>query len=364
MAKKKPAEVAAEVDSNLMTSVLAEIEANYGAGIVRTGQDLVDSPRHVISFSPSLDYALGGGAPEGSWISVAGPEKIGKTVSLLSFAAQCQKPENGSRQVMYLSVEHRLKDRDLLGIKGLKREAPHFYFVESTKGKILSSVDFLNIGQAFLKSVPGGLLIIDSISALCNPKLLSDGIGSSSFGSGNILVGQFCDLMAPVVKTNLGIVAGVVQLYTNTSGYGAKFSEKAAKKWQYQADIQLLCKYAEAWTATGDDSDQLGKLIHWVIKTSAIGKPGGADSYLRFGVGIDRTMELFIIAHGIGLISGKGWYTFEFLASKPELADGVAEVKVQGKENAVGLLAAHPEWEEELYKQVREIVQGVPTLAS
>jgi hypothetical protein len=360
MAKQKGGRAAEPVaaEQSEMARVIAEINAKYGAGIVRPGQALVDDIKHVIPMTPALDAGLGGGIPEGSWVSMSGPEKSGKTTTALSFIAECQKPEHGSRPIMILSVEHRLKRRDLIGIKGLKVEEPHLYFVESTKGNILTGPMFLDIGGNFLKSVPGGVLLIDSVSSLLGAKLAQDGLGASDFGSSNKIVADFCTLNAPVVKTNDNICVGIVQYYTNTSGYGKKWVEKAAKKWQYQADVQLQVDSYKPWrVGASEDSEQIGHEITWLIKTSALGAPSKVESFHRFGIGIDKSYELFLIAHGVGLVTGIGWYTFNFLADKPDLLKGTdfeekGEVKVQGKEKALALLAEHPAWEAELHAQL------------
>lgn len=367
-AKPKKTEATAASDAEIK-SLLAEIDSTYGVGIMRPGRALVDNPKYVIPLSPSLDLELGGGFTEGSWVSMSGPEKCGKTVTALTYAAQAQKPEHGGRKVMLLSVEHRLKRRDLLGIEGLRVDEPDFYFIESMKGKILTSQDFLNIGMSFLKTVPGGVLIIDSISALCNPKVFSDGLGTADYGSGNKLLAQFCDMMAPVVKVNDSVIIGIVQYYANTTGRGADWNEKAAKRWKYQSDFILQCKYTEKYPK-GDDVDQVGQILHWLIKTSGEGSPNRkCESLLRYGVGVDRIYEAFMLGQSVGLVSGKGWYNFDFLADKPELLVGTefeskGAVKVQGAENCVGVLRSHPVWAEALLEALAPFIRPAPVEAT
>lgn len=369
MAKKKQTETASLPESadraSYVASALAEIEKNFGAGIARSGREVVDSPPAVIPFSPALDGILGGGVPEGSWVSVSGIEKSGKSLSLLSFAANCQKPEYGARPVMLLAAEHRGDALLLNGIRGLKLEPPWFYLVQSTKGKVLSSVDFLNIGLTFLKTVPGGVLIIDSISALVNPQTITNGLGSSDHGSGNRIIGQFIDLAVPAVKANGCIACGVVQLYANTSGYGKHVNEKAARKWFYQCDIRLdVGKYVFDY-GNGEDEPPTGQTVSWLCRKAALTGPGAkTESFIRFGTGIDRVKELIVRGRDFGLVEQAGsWMTLSFLANREDLRNGKDEVKVQGLEKAYQLLEENVEMYQELERQVREFMSPSPVEA-
>jgi RecA/RadA recombinase len=369
MAKSKKKEAEPTLVSS-MDSLLAEIDGEYGAGIVRPGSEIIDHPRQVIPVGPALDTVLGGGIPGGSWVLMSGPPKAGKTLTALCFAANCQRPEYGGRPVMVLSAEHRLDALTLGGIAGLKTEAPYFYFVESARGRILGADDFLNIGLKFLKSCPGGLLIVDSVSSLVNPKTISDGLGSSDYGSGNRLSSQFCDLAAPIVKAQDSVVFAISQLYVNTSGYGSKWAEKAATKFKYQADVMLACTKFEYAHGNGEDEPPTGQTQHWLCKKSALCGPGGkVESHIRYGVGIDKTLELIERAKEFGLVTAAGsWMTLDYLSASPELLEGTRfegkdAVKEQGAERVYHLLEEHPAWLSALERGVRSVLWPEASLA-
>ena len=68
MAKKKKDELEEINESeNQINTLLAEIEKNYGSGVMRSGDQLIDNPPEIISFSPSIDYILGGGVCSGNY---------------------------------------------------------------------------------------------------------------------------------------------------------------------------------------------------------------------------------------------------------------------------------------------------------
>lgn len=322
MGRPKKSEVVeeVEVDGNDIDSIIKQLDKEYGKGIAVPASTVLDKKKQVISVSPALDNILGGGIPEGSWISIAGQEKCGKTVTALTFASECQKPENGGRFVVYANVEHRIKARDLKGIAGLKTDPKHFYMIQSTKGKILGAIDYLNICSKFINEVPGCLVIIDSVSAMMNQKLLTDGLGSSDYGAGNRVIGQFCDSNEAVVPLNDCLVLGIIHYYANTSGMGAAKNEKAASRWKYQSDCAIQCKGFQFWRNGGNDTPPIGLETDWLVKTSAIGPPGQkGKSFIRFGVGIDKIYELTLIAQDFGLIEASGsWFSLSFLNNVEE----------------------------------------------
>ena len=62
----------------------------YG-DVIRDASYITDNKLDIISVSPKLDIALGGGVPEGSVFVMTGPEKIGKTVTALTFAGMLNR---------------------------------------------------------------------------------------------------------------------------------------------------------------------------------------------------------------------------------------------------------------------------------
>lgn len=364
MAKKKEEEVVE--DTNYSERLFKEINKEYGEDIMIGGVRLLDEKPMVISMSPNLDFALSGGVPEGSWLSISGPPKVGKTTTLLGFAAECQKPENGSRRIYYGSVENRLKLMNLQGTKGLDLHPDKFKVIKSNEKKILSAQDFLDIFVRILQTDPGCVLIIDSVSALVDSRVLDGGIGTETRGSGAKLVSQFVDVVQGIVPINKNIVCGVTHIIANTSGFGASKVEKAANRWLYQADIRLKATHFDRWAvgATKDNPEsgtQIGQIVHWLVQCSALGPPGmKAEGYIRYGVGVDKTYELFENAKAANMIEQSGaWYTLAFMKNHLDLL-GVSEwtpevektVKAQGGEKIYQLLSDNPKWMQALQTDI------------
>ena len=346
MAKKKDEEEA-NVQNEFTDRIYSEIEKEYGKDVLMDGNSVLDEYRQIIPVSPAIDIITSGGIQEGSWVGITGVAKGGKTSLALSFAAQCQKPEYGSRPIYYDKVEGRMSALHVRGIKGLDTSKGKFNVIQSTKDKILTSQEHLSILTKILKTVPKAVIIIDSISAYCDEKEMTDGVGTETRGGGAKIFGQFCRLMNNVVPVQKSIVIGITHLISNTSGFGASLIERAAKMWGYQADYQLRIVQKKPWKA---GETQIGLTTEWVCNTSALGPPGmKIESYLRFGTGIDRLFELMTLATEANLIKKAGaWISLPFLDE--ELDEPLKPL--QGAEKVYDLLLKNPQWIKILEKKV------------
>ena len=103
MAKKKKETELAVVDDTgyYPTSENKDIIKAFGDCLL-DARMILENPPPLISVTPKLDIALGGGVPEGSLFIMTGPEKVGKTVHALQFAKNSpdvQVPKDEARKV-------------------------------------------------------------------------------------------------------------------------------------------------------------------------------------------------------------------------------------------------------------------------
>jgi len=291
----------------------------------------LNRPQVIIPFSPTFDMLLGGGIPEGSFCIFSGPPKFGKTVSALSFSSNAQKPEyqgtlDEPRKVVYVNIEHRLKPRDLHGINGL--DTSRLEIIESKAGEILSAEQYLTKSEEALNTYPGCILIIDSFSQLCSSAEQSEGMEKLFRADVPKMLSKFCRRNCSTIAINKCVVIGITHQMANPTGYGVPWSEKSGESLKYQVDVKIVTRKREFWKLT-DDSAPIGQIVDWTCESSAIGAPGQkSQSYIRYGYGVDREMELLAIAVDTGLIKrGGAWYTFEFVK-------GEQKPKFQGMENS------------------------------
>lgn len=285
------------------------------------------------------------------------------TLTALSFAAQCQKEENGGRHVYYLNIEGRLKPMNLKGIAGLNLDKMTIY--RSTQEKILTAKDYLNLAFKAINTHPGSLIIIDSVSALCDEKEMDEGIGYENRGAGNKLFAGFCRQAANIVPVQNCMVWAIMHL-TQSQGMFGGYTEKGSRTLQYQADIQMRVKFDKAWNVGGEGKDkQIGQQVHWLIESCALGSPGmEVDSYIRYGIGIDNIYEAINLGCQLGLISKAGaWMTLDYMERhlkllKSEVWDEatIKLVKTQGAEKMYKLLSDNPKWISALEKEIKAII--------
>jgi len=322
----------------MTNTIEKDIVKQFGEGVIRSGASVVDSELLVIPVSPALNLVLGGGIPEGSFITFTGQPKCGKTTTALHFAASCQRTEYGGelapdgRDVYFFNIEGRLKKRDLEGIKGL--DLNRFHVIGSEPGRILSAEDYLSIAEKTINNVPGSVVILDSYSALCTEAEITSSMDKMQRADGAKLLAKFCRKVANVVPVNKNLVMGITHLMGNPTGYGAEFKEKSGQAVAYQVDVKLRARRFSPWEVSGT---QIGQTIDWQVITSSLGPPGGRiSSYLRYGEGIDECTELVAIGSDLGLIAKSGaWYRFEFVEEedKPKF-QGAEKCRIELEGNA------------------------------
>jgi recombination protein RecA len=336
-----------------MPKIKESVTKDFGANIIVSASSVVDKTSIVIPVSPAIDMILNGGIPEGSFVVLTGQPKCGKTTTSLDFAATAQRKEYGygsfadGRQVYYLNIEGRLKKRDLEGIPGLNLDK--FDIIGSQTGKILHAEEYLQIAERIINEEPGAVLIIDSYSALCTEAEITSEMDKMQRADGAKLLAKFCRKVANVIPVNKTIVIGITHLMGNPTGYGAEFKEKSGQAIAYQTDIKMRAKTFKPWVLSSDNT-QIGQEVEWQVICSALGPPGGSiTSYIRYGQGIDKYMELITLATDIGLINKAGaWYTLSFLSDEKN--------KFQGTEKIRAFLLENPKAYEQLHTEVKKVL--------
>lgn len=337
-----------------MSKSMENILKKYG-DIVTSGIDLLDAPVITFPVSPAIDIALGGGIPEGSFVSLAGPAGCGKSSTVLQIIANATQPEyniNGKpRKVFYHDVEHRLKPMNMSGIDGLNPSL--ITHIHSTQQHILSAQDHLDIAEALIKDTDnvGCILVMDSSSALCPADEISADTSGTIRSTQPKILAHWCRKMASPMKVMKATVIFIQHLITNTSGYGEKWLTDGGEKIKYHLDIKLMTKgKPEKWMTPGATGTQIGQVIEWEIIKSSNGQSGTkASSYLRFGKGLDKVKETSILCVDLGLVKKSGsWFSFDYNSET---------LKVQGEEGLNQLLIDDPEKYKYLRMKLDSLIQ-------
>lgn len=314
MAKKKEKEEII-VSDNIVDSVIKGITKTYG-NIFHSGEDIIAKDAKLISISPKIDNMIKGGIPEGVVVTLSGKEGSGKTTTALTAAVNAQKM---GKTVYFISVEGRLTKKDLTGIKDLDLDPHKFVIIESSQERILTGNDFLDITMKIINQHKGAFIILDSISALCDEAEVTGGVNYQARGSSAKLASTFSRQTAQTIKVNKVVLILIAHLQLK-QGQVSYLDEKIADTVKYLTSLQLRIKKFSPWLGAGENSDPIGQTIEWEVKKNPLGPPGRkTESYLRYGVGIDRVTETISLGEEFGLIEKSGsWYVVDFLDDKPK----------------------------------------------
>lgn len=306
-----------------------ELRELFGDGCLYSGGRVIDEPPAVISWSPRLDQGLGGGILEGTLVTLAGDAGCGKTTTAIRLAAQYQK---AGRQVYYASPEGRLWEINFRGVDGIRPD--DIKVIGSSEGHILNAQDYLRAIEVVLRNETDTLVIIDSISILCEEgEMNAKNPGEGRVGGASLMVGSFLKRMAAILPINRNVLVAIAQVYTNIGGK-KKYAVSMPVKIRFARATGLFCEWAEPINS-GDE--QVGQIIHWKVERSPLSPPGAKiKSILRYGVGIDEVGELADTGREYSLIKVNGsWSQLAFLGE-----DGP---KLQGADKVREYLIEHPE---------------------
>jgi len=347
-----------------------QIIKKYG-DVVRIGTDVFEETKNlnIIPVSPNIDMALGGGFREGTWVVLSGDPKTGKTTTALQFAANCQKKEHGSRKIIYVNVEGRLSAMNFEGVHGL--DASKITVVESSY-EPLSAEEYLDIIEQYVKQEPESIIIVDSTSSLLPERELNDSVSGEYRAGLPKLLANFTKKLGGVVTKQKAIIILITHFIANTSGRGYK--QKLAdggNMIQYQAQTNVEVKYTKPWEVSGR---QIGQMVVWkIICSSAGGFPGGeAQSWLRYGHGLDYVQELIHSGCELGLVSKSGaWYTCNFALENLDLLSDLLKeneidpsdtekvtkfFKFQGQERLRTFISENPKLLEIMSSELRDML--------
>lgn len=368
MAKKK--RKAVEYDD----PTVATLCKKYG-NVIESGTKVLESLEtyDILSVSPALDMALGGGLREGQIVVMTGDPKTGKTTTALYAAAKAQAK---GKKVYYLNTEGRLTKQNFRGIKGLDVDAINI--VQATDDTpIVSAETYLNIMERLIKEEENLFLICDSTSNMVPQDEIDGEIRTGVRNALPRLLSMFFKRISGDVSRMKAIGVFITHNIANTGG--SRFSPNkmadCGNMLQFQAGTNMVITHRGKWEVPKESGNHVGQVANWVIKTSAAGGTpmSTAASWIRYGIGLDESQEIAQIATDFALIQAKGaWYTVSCLVdnrTSPIVAAYLSEnsvtiddleavtkaFKFQGMEKLVNFLNDNQDLRDIVIEEVREL---------
>jgi RecA/RadA recombinase len=230
------------------------------------------------------------------------------TTTALYFAAKAQK---AGKKIYYFNTEGRLTKENFKGIKDL--DIDNIKIVQpSEKTPLVSAEMYLNALEAHIKGTPDFVGIVDSVSNMLPQEELEGEIRTGVRNALPRLMSMFLKRISGDVARNKAIIIFILHNIANTGGSKwspAKMAD-SGNMVQYQAGTNMVITHRGKWD-TDEDGKEIGQVANWIIKTSAAGGIPNttAVSWIRYGVGIDETVEIAQSAVEFALIQKSGsWY--------------------------------------------------------
>lgn len=350
MAKPKKIEEKPKVESVVKPSeskTLAAIRKKFGDNTVITADKIVQKILRVISVSPVIDDALGGGGIQDGKIWVmSGPPRIGKTTTAFHYAGNAQK---AGKKIVYISCESRLENRNVLAVNGLKLKEVEV--VQHCKGHILTAEHWLSIVEDYIHNEENCVIIVDSISILCESIEMTDALGKQKMTGSSKLVAQFIRRNSPVVPVMDHVLILIAQQYQNPNPMAKKYIAKFGSSVDYALSYYMQFTHAEPWKDGKDTKEttakEIGQYTHFNVERSVTSTPRNKFiSYQLFGHGIDELSENLILAEPLGIIiKDSSWYSSSLIDDFPS---------VQGEDNLRKFFIDNPKSYEQLKQTIKE----------
>jgi hypothetical protein len=175
---------------------------------------------------------------------------------------------------------------------------------------------------------------------------------------------------------NKTILVCITHNIANTGGspYAPSKMADCGNMLQYQAGTNMVITHRGRWQVPKDTGPHVGQIANWNIKTScAGGTPNStAESWIRYGIGLDEVQEVVQIACEFRLIKSAGaWYTIQCAVDNLEdpvvqkmlkennISDKQEDIerffKFQGSNNLAEFLNENTEIASFIYDKIKEL---------
>ncbi len=317
-----------------LDAALTQIEKQFGKGAVMklgdTGAQM--NIETTPTGSLSLDLALGlGGIPKGRIIEIYGPESSGKTTVALHMIAEVQKRGGIAG---FIDAEHAL---DPTYAKNIGVDVDNLYISQPDNGE-----QGLEITETMVRSGAVDIVVVDSVAALVPRAEIEGDMGDSHVGLQARLMSQALRKLTGVVSKSNSTVVFINQLREKVGVmFGNPETTTGGRALKFYASIRLDVRRIESLKQNGE---VIGNRVRVKVVKNKIAPPfKEAEFDIMFGQGISKEGDILDLASKMNIISKSGsWYAYE------------GQKIGQGRENAKLYLREHPDFMEEIDRNVRE----------
>ncbi len=351
-----------------LAEVMKKISKKYGDNVVRVGaQDLtVDG---VLSLgSPSLDFCIYGGVPEGRIVEFSGPEGSGKTTNAFLAAASYQRAEvkrnsENPRSIVFLDNEGTL-DREWAAKMGYDISEDATVPTILIRPEAQSAEEIFDMALDMLKTGEVGLLIFDSIATLVPMQIADESMEKQQMGGIAKALTRFANTAIGLLRKYKATLIAINQVRENIGGYGPALSTPGGRAWKHACSMRLMFKRGAFFDEDGNElttsaESPAGHIIDMAVlktKTCRWDRKLG-HAHLNYTRGVDIVQDTIDVALHLGFIDNSAQGMYKLI--DPETgalmidADG-NEIKIRGKKNVATYFREHTDQWRKLYDMVYE----------
>lgn len=333
-----------------LKSVLKDIAKKYGDSVVKFGVDdlVVDG---VLSLgSPSADFALYGGIPEGRIVEFSGAEGSGKTTTAFICAGMYQKkelernPEN-PRAIILLDNEG---TADPVWAKVLGYDMSDSAKVPTIciRPEAQSAEEIFDMALDMLKTGEVGLLIFDSIATLVPQQIAEESMEKQQMGGISKSLTRFANTAIGLLRKHKATLIAINQVRENMSGYGDPLITPGGRAWRHACSSRIMFKRGDFFDEDGnklqkkDAQSPAGHIVEmYILKTKTCKWDRKLSSYsLNYSRGVDVVADTVDVATHFGYIQNpaQGSFTVVDPSTGELMKDSEGkDIKIRGKKNLV-----------------------------
>lgn len=358
-------------ETKSLAEVMKSISKKYGENIVRQGAESLECDGILSLGSPTVDFCLYGGIPEGRIIEFSGAEGGGKTTTAFLVAASYQKeelkrnPEN-PRKIVFLDNEGTL-DPTWASVFNydLSEDALVPTIVLRPEGQ--SAEVIFDMALDMLRTGEVGLLIFDSIATLVPAQISDASMEQYQMGGIAKSLTRFANTALGLLRKYKATLIAINQVRENMSMYGNPLTTPGGRAWKHACSSRLMFKRGDFFDEDGNKlstsaESPAGHIVNVaVLKTKTSKWDRKVGSYrLNYTKGVDVLSDTLEVALHFGFIDNSTQGTFKLVdPDTGELLhdeDG-NEIKIRGKANLTKYFNEHLDEWRKLYDRIYEKIR-------
>lgn len=285
-----------EKKPNRLGDLISRIESRFGKeAIAGKKQDI----EFVHSGSFLLDEILGGGWAKGRIVEAYGGFSSGKTSIAFHLATEIQKQ---GMAVGYLDTENAV-DPKYMGAIGVDLSPDKFILSQPSTAE-----ETLEIAKEMCNEPSIGLVVIDSIAGLVPTALLNGEAGDAHIGLTARLLSSQVNILKNICKQTGCILFCINQIRSNIGGYGNATTTPGGFAIPFYASQRVEL------ARVGSDKEgevSVANKVKITCRKNKVAPPmKTCNIVIRFGVGIDKVMEMLNMGLDLGVLTKKGTYIY------------------------------------------------------